>query len=108
MVGKGGLKHGHTKHGGERTPTYSSWSNMMSRCYQPSYPRKEHYSEKGIKVCKRWHSFENFLDDMGERPDGTTLGRINHNKNYSLGNCRWETWQQQNENRDRDNKGKYV
>lgn len=107
MVGKGGIKHGHTKHGGWRTPTYTSWDAMMARCYHPSYPKKEYYSEKGIRVCERWHDFQNFLADMGERPEGTTLGRIDHNKNYSPDNCRWETWKEQNQGRQRNSKGQY-
>jgi hypothetical protein len=65
---------------------------MKDRCNNPNNPRAEHYSEKGITVCARWQlSFANFLEDMGERPEGMTLDRIDVNDGYHPGNCKWST-----------------
>src|SRR5215469_5034343 len=84
------------KHGeaipGSRTSEYISWQSMMSRCYQASHTKFKHYGDRGIKVCERWHDYENFLADMGRRPTAKhTLGRIDHSKDYELSNCKWET-----------------
>lgn len=71
---------------------------MLNRCFNPNYVSYWHYGFKGITVCKRWKTFTNFLEDMGERPEGTTLDRFPNNKgNYEPGNCRWaNVWQQAN------------
>lgn len=82
------LKHGHARVG-SLTPTWHSWHAMMERCYRPTNDSWKHYGGKGIEVCKRWHIFENFLADMGERPLGKTLHRIDSNKNYEPSNCEW-------------------
>jgi hypothetical protein len=87
------------KHGLSGTPTHSSWCNMMDRCYCETHHAFEDYGGRGITVCERWReSFLNFLADMGERPDGRTLGRKENDEGYSKENCNWETAKQQGRN----------
>ena len=90
-------------HGNKRnrkpTPTYIVWQNMMARCYNPSNPAYNRYGGRGITVCEEWHKFENFLSDMGEKPDKLTIDRINNNSIYTKSNCRWATRTEQCENR---------
>lgn len=88
------LKHGHYV-GNKPSPTYQSWHSMMNRCYQETNASYKRYGGAGIKVCKRWHNFESFLTDMGERPTGMTLDRKYSDRDYSLANCRWSTTKQQ-------------
>jgi hypothetical protein len=88
-----------TKHGMSGTPEYSSWKAMMARCYNPCHVAYENYGGRGISVCDEWHSVEAFFADMGERPPGCSLDRIDPNEIYRPGNCRWSDTKQQNQNR---------
>lgn len=88
--------HGHSKV--KRTPEYISWQAMMGRCYTLSHVAFDKYGGRGIKVCDAWHEFENFFQDMGNRPTNMSLDRIDVNGNYCLENCRWATPSQQQNN----------
>ena len=84
-----------TKHGKTRTPTYRIWKGMRNRCNNPNTPRYKDYGGRGIRVCSQWDDFAVFLTDMGERPHGMTLDRVDNDGDYEPGNCRWATYQQQ-------------
>jgi hypothetical protein len=79
------------KHGMSKSRTYAVWASMIQRCTNPKNSDWVHYGGRGIKVVKRWHSFVNFLKDMGEAPPGLEIDRINTNGNYTPKNCRWVT-----------------
>lgn len=85
-------------HGMYGTPTYISWYSMLSRCRNPKTIGFANYGGKGITVSKRWYKFENFYIDMGHRPEGTSLERINNDRGYSKVNCRWATPKEQANN----------
>ena len=89
------LKYEKKTHGLSSSKTYYSWCNMIRRCNQKNHRAFIHYGGRGISVCERWMTFENFLSDMGEKPDGLTLERKNVNGNYEPSNCRWATPSQQ-------------
>lgn len=95
-----GLIHGHaptrTK---PQSPTYCSWRAMWVRCTNPNDRYYHLYGGRGIKVCDRWKDFLNFLADLGERPEGCTLDRVNNDLGYEPSNCRWANPTQQTQNR---------
>jgi len=84
------VTHGHCR-GPKNSPTFISWSRMLTRCDNPKSDRYKTYGAKGVKVCRRWHDFKNFLANMSERPEGKTLGRFLDRGNYEPGNCAWMT-----------------
>lgn len=87
------------KHGQTTSREYSSWEHMQARCRNRRFKQWDDYGGRGIKVCGRWSSFENFLADMGKRPAGKTLDRIDNNGNYEPANCKWSTPSEQQFNR---------
>ena len=75
-----------------RSKTYNSWIAMKQRCYYEKHVNYSYYGGRGIKVCNRWkHSFDAFIEDMGERPEGMTLDRKEPDQDYTPENCRWAT-----------------
>lgn len=108
-VAKGHLVSGNTKSCGcapkvdgselKGTPTHNSWTSMLQRIRNPDYPDYCKYGGRGLRVDPAWEKFENFYADMGQRPEGKTLERLNTNGDYCKTNCMWATAKEQNDNR---------
>ena len=92
------FKHGHTVRG-KHSREWNSWMAMHERCRDPNSINYKNYGGRGISVCARWADFNNFLSDMGPRPPGHSLDRINNEGSYEPSNCKWSTWVEQNNNR---------
>lgn len=90
--------HGHARKNAH-TETYKVWAGMKKRCCTPSMSAYKYYGGRGISVCDRWMEYKNFLADMGEKPNGMSLDRIDHDGNYEPANCRWASKETQMRNR---------
>jgi hypothetical protein len=94
------LKNGTVFHGMKGTPEYSAWGAMKGRCSNPKYDNYHNYGGRGITVCEEWsNSFTQFFKDLGPRPEGCSLDRIDVDGNYEPGNVRWGTEEEQCNNR---------
>ena len=97
------LRHGSPhivkQHKMSNTPIYVTWQGMKDRCLNPNYKGYHNYGGRGITVCDRWMKFENFYADMGEKPDGMQIDRINNDGNYTPENCHWATPAENSRNR---------
>lgn len=93
------LRHGHRRKSGTSSE-YSIWMKIRSRCLNPNSPAYADYGGRGISIAPEWDSFERFFEDMGCRPSmAHSIDRIDNEKGYSVENCRWATWKQQQRNR---------
>lgn len=113
-TGQANRKHGESQCGsanGQPSREYRAWHGLRDRCLSPKNKDFAKYGGRGITVCERWNSFENFLADMGRCPPERSLDRINNDGNYEPSNCRWATPSTQNKNRrplKRDKSGSYC
>jgi len=92
-----------TTHGLWGTPEYAVWGAMIQRCDNPNNGNYKNYGKRGVSVCKSWHSFENFISDMGSRPSKKhSIDRLDNDGDYSPENCQWRTTKQQRANTSRN------
>jgi len=89
----------HTRHGYSGTSIYMTWTDLVGRCTRPTHKRWADYGGRGITVCERWRDFANFLTDVGDRPSGMTLDRIDNDRGYEPDNVRWTDYSTQAKNR---------
>lgn len=92
-------RHGHATKAPKPTATYYSWLGMKQRCANPKHPGYKNWGGRGITVCERWQTFENFLADMGPMPRGHSIERVNNDGNYEPSNCIWIPKSEQLNNR---------
>ena len=92
------VKHGHSRPHMQHYSTYRSWASMKTRCQKPNHISFKFYGAIGITVCAEWDDFEAFLRDMGERPDGTSIDRIDQSLGYFKENCKCSTPKEQANN----------
>ena len=92
-------KEGQKTHGRRRSLTYEIWASVKQRCLNPRNKDYKHYGERGITICERWMKFDNFLEDMGEKPEKHSIERIDTNKGYYKENCKWIEIKLQNRNK---------
>lgn len=97
-----GLRHGHARRK-KASKTYWIWHGIIQRCTYAKSAAYKYYGGRGIKVCDRWLVFDNFLADMGEKPPGKTIDRINNDGHYEPDNCRWATMKEQSQNKNNNN-----
>jgi hypothetical protein len=94
-------RENYTKHGMSKTKIYQVWAEMVNRATNPNHANARYYFDKGVTLCDEWKSFTNFYSDMGDKPEGAWLERVDNSGAYCKDNCKWETASRQCSNRGR-------